>query len=109
MATKKNAFHGFQGDVIFIKVNKIPTEGKKIKKTARGYVFAEGEHTGNFHSTVADIDCFDVNGKMYVSANESFLVEHQEHNNVTVEPGLYEIRIAKEFDHFAEEARQVRD
>jgi hypothetical protein len=34
---------------------------------------------------------------------------HDTHETITNEPGVYEIRIAREFDHYAELARQSAD
>lgn len=35
--------------------------------------------------------------------------EHDTHETIALEPGEYEIRIAREFDHYAELARQSAD
>jgi len=37
------------------------------------------------------------------------LREHDTHESIMLEPGTYEIRIAREFDHYAELARQSQD
>ena len=37
------------------------------------------------------------------------LREHDTHETITNEPGVYEVRIAREFDHYAELARQSAD
>lgn len=37
------------------------------------------------------------------------LREHDTHESIKLEPGIYEIRIAREFDHYAELARQSMD
>jgi hypothetical protein len=37
------------------------------------------------------------------------LREHDTHESIALEPGAYEIRIAREFDHYAELARQSAD
>lgn len=37
------------------------------------------------------------------------LREHDTHESIALEPGTYEIRIAREFDHYAELARQSQD
>jgi hypothetical protein len=104
-----------QGDVIIKKVN-ISLSGmknlsgmKKIKKQARGFVLAEGEATGHAHTTIDDIEMFEKYGIMYIGAKEKFTVTHEEHKPVVVEKGVYEIGIVQEYDHFAEEARNVAD
>ena len=37
------------------------------------------------------------------------LREHDTHESIMLEPGTYEIRVAREFDHYAELARQSQD
>ena len=37
------------------------------------------------------------------------LRDHDTHESIQMEPGTYEIRIAREFDHYAELARQSQD
>ena len=37
------------------------------------------------------------------------LRNHDTHETITNEPGVYEVRIAREFDHYAELARQSAD
>lgn len=47
-----------------------------------------------------------------ILANPNALVhmrEHDTHETIALEPGEYEIRIAREFDHYAELARQSQD
>jgi len=100
---------GFQGDVILIKVDTIPS-GKVIARTKRGLVLAEGESTGHAH-TISDegAELYEKDGKMYLVAEKEVSLNHEEHNTVKIAPGRYEVKIAKEYDHFAEEARRVQD
>jgi len=98
-----------QGDVLFKSVGQIPPGAKKQKRTRRGYVLAEGEATGHCHSVLDDIEYFERNGVFYIHAGEEFRVRHQEHKVVTLPPGDYEVGRVREYDHFAEEARYVRD
>lgn len=102
-------FHGFQGDVILV-AGKIPVNCKAVSKTDRGFILAKGETTGHAHVVVDDIGLFeDSNGTLWINAPEEFTIQHEEHNAVQVPAGTYEVRIAKEYDHFAEEARKVMD
>ena len=45
---------------------------------------------------------------MSVKSDEA-VVTHEEHNAITIKKGDYEIGIVQEYDHFAEEARNVAD
>jgi len=100
--------HGFQGDVILVKIDSVPL-GKKVEKKQRGFVLAEGEATGHAHCVLDEINLVEKDGTLYIGANEDFTITHEEHHQVTVPAGNYEVRIAKEYDHFAEEARNVAD
>lgn len=50
------------------------------------------------------------NGPRTIEAGEQeFIVKHEEHNSITIPGGVYETGIVQEFDHVAEQARQVID
>lgn len=106
-----------QGDVLFKKIKSIPGNLKRVARRNNGfgagrYVVAEGETTGHHHSTIQECELFeDVNGTLYIrNASESPIIfEHQEHGAVEVPTGDFEIGIVKEYDHFEEKAREVRD
>jgi hypothetical protein len=71
---------------------------------------AEGEATGHFHAaTAADAALYEFNGGLMLAAPSGTEVTHQEHNTVLVPPGIWDRSIVQEYDHFAEEARQVVD
>lgn len=107
-----------QGDVIF-KTKRIPTmDLEKVTDPIVQY----GEHTGHKHAlqfrheaqrdtACAQWEMFkDKNsGTRYLKVSEPTDLSHEEHNTITIPPGEYEIGIVQEYDHFAEEARQVQD
>jgi hypothetical protein len=72
---------------------------------------AEGEVTGHYHeATGAGVSLWDTGGgTLVLDAPQGSTVTHQEHHPLSVPPGRFERRIVQEFDHFAEEARSVRD
>ena len=95
-----------QGDVLFF-----PCDEVKGKETKDG-ILVEGEASGHYHRVaVAEAKVYEENGVKYVqSSNPSGItVTHEEHNPVTLPPGKYRIGIVKEYDHFAEEAKNVMD
>jgi hypothetical protein len=99
-----------QGDVLFKKVKEV--RGKEVKPDARGYVFAEGEHTGNYHAVkdTEAVKVYEENGVKYVRViKDNATVEHQEHGAVVLPRGKYKIGIVKEFDPFEQDIRRVRD
>ena len=99
-----------QGDVLFFPINKLP-KGKKarINKDMGRTVIMKGEATGHNHATEADIDFLEIKGKNYISSTKDFEVVHEEHKEVTIPAGNYKIGRVKEYDHFAEEVREVAD
>ena len=76
---------------------------KKLPKA----ILAHGEHTGHFHEAIGDGVALYEDGVL--EAPNGAEVQHQEHKPVTLPPGNYDRLIVQEFDHLAEEARQVRD
>lgn len=78
-------------------------EKKKVNR-----VLAEGEVTNHAHR--ADVgEVIEQEGRRLFVTDRPAKVNHEEHKTVTVPPGQHEVRRVKEFDHFAEEAREVAD
>jgi hypothetical protein len=100
-----------QGDVLLKKVSIEFKDTDIIEKNKNGRVIvAEGEHTGHAHAIKESEAIIRVkDGKRYVITPTGFTITHEEHLPITVEPGIYEIGIVQEYDHFAEEARNVLD
>lgn len=97
-----------QGDVLLFNEEIDLTGLTKIESN----VIQEGEHTGHAHRL------FDGEYAIYEKpkTKERFLriveptiLKHEEHKPIKLPPGTYRIGIVKEYDHFAEEARKVRD
>jgi hypothetical protein len=100
-----------QGDLLLKQV-RAPKGLKKAKRVEREngrFILARGEVTGHAHVVENDVELFEVDGTLYCRAKEAFEVKHEEHKTVKVPPGTFEVQRVKEYDHFAEEARQVRD
>lgn len=99
-----------QGDVLIETVKSIPSNVKKAKKVNGKYVLAEGEATGHAH-VVADkgVTLYGEFGNMFLSAKKQFTVTHEEHKAIKVPTGDYKIRQVREYDHFEEEAKVVKD
>lgn len=102
-----------QGDVVLEQVDDLPM-GVKLKKAGkRGLVLMEGEATGHFHSiaeTNPDIcELYEVEGVLYVKASQPVKLTHQEHNTLTLEPGIWKVGQVKEFDYLQNMIRSVVD
>ncbi len=101
-----------QGDVIIESIEAIPAEAKKGKLKAGNIILAEGETTGHAHriTEVAGVTFREgADGMFYLQNREKLSVTHEEHNTVSVPPGIWRVRKVQEYDHFAEEARAVAD
>lgn len=93
-----------QGDVLLKPINKATGEKKNTN------VLQEGEHTGHAHRiTKGEFEIFVEAEKIYLKAITECLLTHEEHNPIEIAPGDYEIDIVREYEHFSEEARRVRD
>ena len=98
-----------QGDVLIESVEKIPRKAKLKKGRC---VLAEGEATGHAHviKEKRGAKLFEGDtGELFLELSKEVTVTHEEHGAVTVAPGKYRIRKIREYDHFAEEAREVID
>ena len=100
--------HIVQGDV-FIVAAKIPTNAKKVKRTKRGYVLAEGEATGHAHCIVEEIEMYEKGVILYLRNDKPVDLKHEEHAAVTIPAGDWQVGVVKEYDPFLEESRNVRD
>lgn len=97
-----------QGDVI-IKNTAIPSGSQRVPGTKGGFVLAKGEATGHSHVIKDDIEMYEKDGVLYIRADKPVIVFHEEHQPLEIPQGTYEIRIVREYDPFAEEARKVLD
>lgn len=99
-----------QGDVILFRIKEDDVPENAEFKPAGRVVLAEGEVTGHSHDAVGSgLAVAEVNGKKYLRAEKKSVLTHQEHGTQVVEPGVYEVENPLQYDHFEEEAREVRD
>ena len=95
-----------QGDVLLKQIEKLP-KGVRHKGDK---VLAYGEVTGHKHqflSTFSEL-YIDMDGNQYVYLVQDSLLAHEEHANMTIPKGIYEVVIQREFD-LLEGTRQVAD
>ena len=97
-----------QGDVLFKKVDTTPKQSKPIPRKNGKFVLAEGEVTG--HSHVIDAEEF-----VSATGGEKFLVDpvepavHEEHGQVVLEPGIWQIGQVVEKDWLSGMVNRVKD
>lgn len=102
-----------QGDVILESTDEKP-EGAEVARKNGQLVLAEGEVTGHSHTIDAkDAKMFETSMKnamdFLLVLKSPTTIRHQEHKAIKVPAGKWKIRRVKEYDHFAEEARAVKD
>jgi hypothetical protein len=96
-----------QGDVLLKQVNELP----RSLKLKRDKILAFGEATGHahrFNDALAQLYA-DVDGKQYVFLVQDALLEHEEHADMMIPKGSYEVVIQREFDIIGELERPVVD
>lgn len=112
-----------QGEITIIRLGSIP-KNKKLPGTA---MKAEGHHfivghseTGHHHVIEAKGACVSVLDKapegmrilraiLENPTSLDHLRDHDTHESIVLEPGLYEFRIGREFDPYQEIARRQAD
>jgi len=96
-----------QGDVLIICQPEI--QGKEFNCDGK---VAEGESTGHSH-------CFENpsnvrfyrkdNSELFIDVMAPSILKHQTHGQIKIPTGKYQIKIVREYDHFSEEIRNVKD
>lgn len=102
-----------QGDVTLELIQELPKGIKSVKAKERGFVLMEGKATGHAHC-IAETDpaiceLYEKDGILYVKANKSVIIKHEEHNPMTLDPGIWKVGQVKEFDYLQNMTRAVID
>lgn len=98
-----------QGDVSILTAVKIPLAAQRV---AGEQILARGEVTGHTHRiTEGKVLLYQLaTGLMYLRVLSEFAkLYHEEHEEIILPRGDYEVRQQKEFDWLSEERRYVRD
>ena len=99
-----------QGDVLIVE-SKVPMGAKSVPARGGRLILAEGELTGHAHAIedCPEVELFEHDGVLYLSAKEEATVTHEEHGPVKIPAGEYEIGIVQEYDYDSEERKNVAD
>lgn len=82
------------GDVILIKVSEIPQEAKLLQGRKE---LAYGEVTGHAHRIDVG-DLFETkDGKLYCKLERKSKLSHEEHKDILLSPGCYEVVIKRQY------------
>lgn len=101
-----------QGDVLLKRISKLPSGTKMVIKNnnRNEMVLAEGETTGHYHGICEDTSCLiEIEGKRYLNLKKPATLNHQEHNPITLDPGIWQVGIVNEYDYFSQMKRKVVD
>lgn len=99
-----------QGDIVFVRIDKLPGE-VKVKKDG---VIAEGEATGHFHQLKEKVEMKDswtieealkhnkalvleLGGDMFVQTKEDTTIVHNEHKPIILPKGTYKVKRTREY------------
>jgi hypothetical protein len=89
-----------QGDLLIVPVKKKRIrERLRVRGEVTDNVLAYGEATGHAHRAIGrDVAVMNMDGGKFISANESFLVRHEEHDWIDIPPGDYRVIRQREYD-----------
>jgi hypothetical protein len=106
----------FHGEVTIHKVNELPTGLKKAKLfNNKSYKLSDSETKGNHHllESKEGVELFeDSNGVLWLKNDvpcDVFCAIKERHDNITLEPGIWEIDRAQEHDYLTGMKRDVSD
>lgn len=110
---------GQQGEVRIIKIDALPEgmETKRAERVAKGFVISHSE-SGHHHCVTGGDVMERVNSVPEGMQIFYAILENPEefvqdaanpHGGYSLDPGIYEFRVSREFDPFAEMARRVAD
>ncbi len=108
-----------QGEITIRKVDKLPDWVKPLKPENGRFIIGHSE-TGHHHSMTLDRKTAYVSDKAPEGMRVLYAVletagelvherGHDTHETISFEPGIYEFRLGREYDPYAELARQVAD
>lgn len=104
------------GEVLLMKTNKLPKGLKKVSLfTKESYRLADSETSGNYHLLEAKegVELFeDSNGVLWLKNDvpcNVFCAIKERHDNITLEPGIWEIDKAQEYDYMSDLTKKVSD
>jgi hypothetical protein len=91
-----------QGDILLVPVENLPDGLTEVPRENGKIVLAEGEVTGHLHAIDSPEAMFmaedleQIEGRFLVIEAEVAL-KHPEHDTITLDPGLYEVRRQREY------------
>jgi len=93
-----------QGDLLIVRVQRVPSRAVAQQSA----IILTGETTGHAHRLVGgEIRVLGATATMYLVCAAQAQVVHEEHQTITLPPGLYQVRRQREYN--PEAVQPVRD
>ena len=87
-----------QGDVLLVPVDEVPERAKPVARDGGRVVLAWGEVTGHAHAIrAAAAQLVAVDEERFLRVGAPVTLDHEEHAQITVEPGVYRVVIQREY------------
>jgi hypothetical protein len=103
-----NNYQVRQGDVYLERISDVVPDGAVKQRDKNKIVLAFGEATGHHHRvSTKNATRYEWQGAMVVEIKKASKLLHEEHDPITLEPGVWKRTLQREY-HPAE-IRQVRD
>lgn len=104
----------FHGECVVTKIDKIPNNAKRFKPEEGKYIVAASETTFNHHciEDIEGVEMYEKDGVLFLKNNlpvKIFCVDETRHDTEVLEPGIWEIKRANEYDYLKEMNRKVQD
>lgn len=97
-----------QGDVLLRKLTSMP-EGEQRTVSTKRLVVAHGE-SGHSHVIEDDeAELIQIGERILLRLARPAIITHEEHRELKLAPGIWEVGRVKEYDYFERMERQVRD
>lgn len=98
------------GELCIFRGVSVPKDSKKRKD----YKLADSETTGNHHmlEEKEGVELYEKDGVIYVKNDvpvDVYCVVKERHDNITLDPGVWEVTPAQEYDYLTQEKRNVAD
>jgi hypothetical protein len=96
-----------QGDVLFKKIEELPKKNRKLDTD----IIVKGEATGHAHRIRNGVlySSWQRGPRLYIKASKGAKVIHEEHKQIELEKGLYEVIRQREYDPNTPENPWVED
>lgn len=87
-----------QGDILLMKATDAPKDAEDVPREKGRIIVAEGEATGHHHAIrTAGVIILEKDAVRWLVAPDSFVLEHEEHDPITLDPGVWVIRYQREY------------